>query len=63
MPISPTDLNIESNSKKLPVTTIASMLIRLLKAESTLSAILINIKLISIDINSFIIISPFLFHF
>ena len=52
--ISPKDLKIESINKKLPVTTIASMLIKLLNAESILSAMLINIKLIKIDINSFI---------
>lgn len=38
----------------LPHTTMASILIALLNAESILSATPINMKLISIDINSFI---------
>ena len=45
--------------KKLPHETIIFILIKLLKAESILSAILINIKLIRIDINSFIFCTSF----
>lgn len=50
----------------LPHTTMASILIALLNAESILSATPINMKLISIDINSFIsppIISYFFLNF
>ena len=46
---------------KLLQTIIASILILLLKKESTLSAKLINIKLINIDINS-LILPPFLLY-